>query len=83
MNPTAQSMLLQRATFDNNPHLNDTIQEKTYRVHGLITLYLVGREAYLVHGGHVGAPLMAALDADAGCSTISPGVEAAHAAKHL
>ena len=43
----------------------------------------VGGEAYLVHGGHVGAPLVAALDPDAGCSTLSPGVQAAHTPKHL
>ena len=38
---------------------------------------------YLVHGGHVGAPLVAALDPDAGRPTISPGVQAAHTPKHL
>ena len=38
---------------------------------------------HLVHGGHVGAPLVAALDPDAWCSTLSPGVQAAHTPKHL
>ena len=38
---------------------------------------------YLVHGGHVGAPLVAALDPDAGRPTISAGVQTAHTTKHL
>ena len=40
-------------------------------------------EPYLVHGGHVGAPLMTALHPNAGCSPLSPRVQAAHTAKHL
>ena len=38
---------------------------------------------YLVHGGHVGTPLMAALHPNTRCPPIAPCVQAAHPTKHL